>query len=149
MKLLLPFIACIILAGCAAKDPFPEEFVGTWEFDVEAAREGIKNMSISDAEKAALESSYIDLAQGQKKTVTSSGVVKLPGVPSEVIIKLHIVKKREDGYVMNTTNSMNTSATEELSLERIENGIWRTSTLDGALKVVTNLPDNYWKKTEK
>ena len=149
MKALLPLLFCIFISGCAAKSTFPEEFVGTWEFDVNAAREGIKNMKINDADKAALESSFIDLAKGQIKTVLSTGVVKFPGVPDSVIIKLHVVNKRDDGYILSTTNSMSVSATERLSLDRIENGIWRTSSVDENLHVISKLPDNYWKRITK
>ncbi len=122
----------------------PDEFVGQWVFDGDAAELGIRAMEISAGEKAELQSTFVDVARGSKMSVAKDGrVVFDRGFPAD-LIRLSVVEVRDDEVVFMTTNSANKGSTQ-YTLNRIENGLWLSRLLDESFKVVEVVPGDYWR----
>jgi len=130
---------------CSGNRKFPEEFVGHWEFDVESARAGIQKMNISSSQKGAFESTFINLARGNKVSVNSDGIFRHDGVPNEVYIILEVLAERDSGYIMSSKNVLNQDEVQ-YTLDSVQDGVWRSIILDEHYKPISEFPDNYWKQ---
>ena len=143
MKFSIFSLALILLIGCSKKNEFPEEFVGTWTFDVNSLYRDIEKKALPEDEEKALKYSFGDIEKNQTCTVTEKGTFRYPQFEG-VYIQLKVVSQTEEGYLFREQNSMNPSVSE-YSLNKIENGVWESILVTEDLKPIhPELPNTYW-----
>ena len=151
MKAQLALLMILALVGCKKANPdssgageIPIEFQGEWIFDEDSATAEIDTMEISDEEKLKLQSSYIGIVRGERRSVNSTGLVSGPSFPDGVVeIRIQVERVTEDGVIMKGTNSLNKDSIE-YSLDSVVEGVWRSQMLDSSMNPVKDLPDNFW-----
>ena len=150
MRHLFLLLSLFALTGCKPSDSasggdtdIPSEYHGSWLFDEDSATKGIEAMPLKEEDKLKLQSSFIGMIRGETRQVDSAGRITSSSYPDELIIRLHVVEEREDGLILQTSNSMNPDATQ-FTLNTISGGVWRARLLDDSLQVMAGMPDDFW-----
>jgi hypothetical protein len=147
MRLILLSIIVTFLVSCnkRVKTEIPEQFVGEWTFDEDAAYDGIEKMDIAEEDKIKLSSSYINMVRGQTMRVYADGWVSGSMIPDN-LLRFEYVSESTEGVILRTVNQMN-SEEHQYTLNSISDGIWRVQILDSNHKPIKSTPDDYWRFT--
>ena len=147
MKNILTLIATLLILSCSQQTKnIPQEFIGSWEYDIESVYKEIDEIFTSDEEKKSMKLAFVDIEKGKLCTVSKKGKLTYPELSGDVYIQLSLVSKTNDGYIFSEKNSLNKEVTE-YSLNTFENGIWKSVLLDKEFKrLYPKLPNTYWKK---
>jgi hypothetical protein len=117
MKIIYIILSLVALTACGKEKVFPSEFAGQWSTKIDGAE--------------------------QRINVTKEGIWTFEGMPAHVKLQLRILDKKEDGYILETTNTLNPKP-KQYTFNRIENGKWIVTMLNEDLTTMKGVPDDRW-----
>jgi hypothetical protein len=134
------------MTACSNKEKFPENLVGKWIFDIQAAKAAINKSAIPEDQKEILEKSYLYIIKDQAMEISSQGEFQISDQPDSVKLQLYVLQEKENSYIIKTINSLKPD-TPQYSEFIVSNGLLRVVLLDEGLEPVKGVPDDFWKKT--
>ncbi len=138
-------VCLVCIATCSGKSEFPNDLVGKWKFDIEAARAAINKGSWPDDQKKILEKSYLSIVKDQVMEISSQGAFRMLDQPASVKLQLHVLKVKGKSYIIKTINSLNPDKPQHSEFI-VKNDSLRVVLLNDSLEPVNGVPDDYWKK---
>ena len=140
------FILIIILiCSCKKQKDIPEGFVGTWIIDLPKVRSGLVELNLPEDEIKRLESDYIDLIRNQEMNVSKGGLLSIKGAPSQLKLRMELIKKVDEKFFIKVVNPLNPSH-PEYTLNELKDGVWKVVKLNDDLTLFKNAPFDFWKR---